>query len=93
MLFLIIATLILSGIINVGLNLLLVIVFQLSVVGVAIATVTANGVSAGLILLFLCRSKESIRLDLRNLTLCREEMVKIIKIGAPAGLPSQNCTT
>ncbi|EOS69528.1 MATE efflux family protein [Lachnospiraceae bacterium MD308] len=78
--------LILSGFVNVGLNLLLVIVFKLSVVGVAIATVTANGVSAGLILLFLCRSKESIRLDLRRLKLCLEEAVKIVKIGAPAGL-------
>ena len=78
--------LILSGVINVGLNLLLVVVFQLSVVGVAVATVTANGVSAALILLFLRKSKESIRLDLRQLMLDREEMVKIIKIGAPAGL-------
>ena len=66
--------------------LLLVVVFQLSVVGVAVATVTANGVSAALILLFLRKSKESIRLDLRQLMLDREEMVKIIKIGAPAGL-------
>lgn len=78
--------LIVSGIINVGLNLLLVIVFQLSVVGVAVATVTANGVSAGMILFFLVKSKESICVDLKKLTLCREEMVKIIKIGAPAGL-------
>ncbi len=78
--------LILSGVINVGLNLLLVVVFQLSVVGVAVATVTANGVSAALILLFLRKSKESIRLYLRQLMLDREEMVKIIKIGAPAGL-------
>ncbi len=78
--------LVLSGVINVGLNLLLVIVFKLSVVGVAIATVTANGVSAALILLFLSRSKEAIRLDLRRLILDKEEMVKIIKIGAPAGL-------
>lgn len=78
--------LIVSGVINVALNLLLVIVFQLSVVGVAVATVTANGVSAGMILLFLTRSKGAIRLDLRKLNLCREEIVKIIKIGAPAGL-------
>ena len=58
--------LIVSGIINVGLNLLLVIVFRLGVVGVAVATVTANGVSAGMILFFLGRSKEAIRLDMRK---------------------------
>lgn len=78
--------LIVSGIINVGLNLLLVIVFRLGVVGVAVATVTANGVSAGMILFFLGRSKEAIRLDMRKLSLSREEMIKIVKIGAPAGL-------
>lgn len=78
--------LIVSGVINVGLNLLLVIVFHLGVVGVAIATVTANGVSAAMILLFLSRSSEEIRLDLRRLSLSGEEVVKIIKIGAPAGL-------
>ncbi len=52
----------------------------------AVATVTANGVSAALILLFLSKSREAIRLNLRQLILDREEMVKIIKIGAPAGL-------
>lgn len=75
-----------SGIINVGLNLLLVIVFHLGVVGVAIATVTANGVSAAMILWFLGRSNELIRMDLKKIALDREEVVKIIKIGAPAGL-------
>ena len=83
--------LIVSGIINVGLNLLLVIVFRLGVVGVAVATVTANGVSAGMILFFLGRSKEAIRLDMRKLSLSREEMIKIVKIGAPAGLQGMVC--
>lgn len=78
--------LIVSGIINVGLNLLLVIVFQLGVVGVAVATVTANGVSAGMVLLFLGKSEGAIRLNMRKLALSREEVVKIVKIGAPAGL-------
>lgn len=78
--------LIISGVINVGLNLLLVIVFKLGVVGVAIATVTANGVSAGMILLFLANNKGALRLDIKKLTLSKEEVVKIIKIGAPAGL-------
>lgn len=78
--------LIVSGVINVGLNLFLVIVFRLGVVGVAIATVTANGVSAAMILLFLARSSGAVRMDFRKIALDREEVVKIIKIGAPAGL-------
>lgn len=78
--------LIVSGIINVCLNLLLVITFRLGVVGVAVATVTANGVSAGMVLFFLAKSKGAIRLDMRKLSLNKEEMIKIVKIGAPAGL-------
>lgn len=78
--------LIVSGVINVGLNLFLVIVFRLGVVGVAVATVTANGVSAAMILLFLARSSGAVRMDFRKIALDREEVVKIIKIGAPAGL-------
>lgn len=78
--------LIISGIINILLNLLLVIVFHLSVAGVAIATVIADGVSAFLVVYFLLHSDDAIRLNIRELSLNKEIVVKVIKIGAPAGL-------
>lgn len=78
--------LIISGIINILLNLLLVIVFHLSVAGVAIATVIADGVSAFLVVYFLSHSNDAIRLNIRELSLNKEIVVKVIKIGAPAGL-------
>ncbi len=78
--------LIISGIINILLNLLLVIVFHLSVAGVAIATVIADGVSAFLVVYFLSHSDDAIRLNIRELSLNKEIVVKVIKIGAPAGL-------
>lgn len=78
--------LIFSGVINVLLNLLLVIVFRLSVAGVAIATVTANAVSAGMILFFLIHRDDVIRLDVKKLAFHKDEVVKVIRIGAPAGL-------
>ena len=78
--------LIISGIINILLNLLLVIVFHLSVAGVAIATVIADGVSAVLVVYFLSHSDDAIRLNIRELSLNKEIVVKVIKIGAPAGL-------
>mgnify|MGYP004508395973 CR=1 FL=1 len=78
--------LIISGIINILLNLLLVIVFNLSVAGVAIATVIADGVSAFLVVYFLSHSDDAIRLNIRELSLNKEIVVKVIKIGAPAGL-------
>ncbi len=78
--------LILAGIINVLLNLLLVIGFKLSVVGVAVATIISNGFSASLIFYFLLHEEEDFRLDLKKLNLKREYVIKIIKIGAPAGI-------
>lgn len=78
--------LIISGIINILLNLLLVIVFHLSVAGVAIVTVIADGVSAFLVVYFLSHSDDAIRLNIRELSLNKEIVVKVIKIGAPAGL-------
>lgn len=78
--------LIISGIINILLNLLLVIVFHLSVAGVAIATVIADGVSAFLVVYFLSHSDDAIRLNIRELSLNKEIVVKVIKIGAPVGL-------
>jgi len=78
--------LIASGIMNVFLNLLLVIVFHLGVAGVAIATVISNVFSAGLVLIFLIREEEPLRLHLRQLRMNRTDLKMIISIGAPAGL-------
>ena len=78
--------LILSGIVNVFLNLLLVIVFRLDVAGVAIATVISNVISSGLTTLFLVREKGSFHLDLRKLGIDRRILIQIMRIGIPAGL-------
>lgn len=78
--------LIVSGVINVLLNLLLVIVFKMSVAGVGIATLVANGVSAGMICHMLCREGEPIRLYPSKLAVRKEYLLQIIRIGAPAGI-------
>ena len=78
--------LIISGVINACLNLLFVIVFKLSVAGVAIATVIADGVSAVLIIYFLMNEEETIRLRLNKLKIKKSELIKVIKIGVPAGV-------
>ena len=78
--------LVLSGMINVCLNLLLVIVFRLGVAGVGIATVVSNGVSAGLVLYFLLHEEETIRLHPGQLAIHKEHLRSIVRIGAPAGI-------
>lgn len=75
-----------SGVINAGLNLLLVIVFHMDVAGVAIATVVSQYVSLFLILRCLCRETSWIRLDPKKLRLNVSESARMIQIGLPAGL-------
>lgn len=76
----------LAGIINVILNLLFVIVFSMGVAGVALATVLSQMISAVLVLHCLLRSKGPYRLELRAIRLCGDKLLKIVKIGLPAGL-------
>lgn len=75
-----------SGIINFVLNLLFVIVFQLDVVGVGLATVISQCVSAILVLRCLIREDESYRIRIRNIRFDRRVVLRILQIGVPAGL-------
>ncbi len=78
--------LLIAGVVNVLLNLLFVIVFCMGVAGVAIATVISQGISAALVLRCLMRSESEYRLDLAQLTIVKDKLVKMLKIGLPAGL-------
>lgn len=80
--------LMLSGIINVGLNLLLVLVFHLGVAGVAIATVTSNLISSALLFIRLLQSKDDTGVRLSELRISRIHLKQILKIGLPAGVQS-----
>lgn len=75
-----------SGITNVILNLVFVIVFDMHVAGVSLATVIANYISATLTLIFLSKSEGYMRLNLRNLHLNMEKVKMMLKVGLPAGL-------
>lgn len=78
--------LILSGVINVILNVFFVVICNLSVAGVAIATIIADTVSAMLVTWFLIRSDSVVKLNVKKLTLKKEYVKKVVQIGAPAGL-------
>lgn len=75
-----------AGVINVLLNLLLVIVFNLSVAGVAIATITAETISAFLILRILTNTPGMLRLKWKSVKIHRDRFLEIVKIGLPAGV-------
>lgn len=78
--------LVVAGVINAMLNLLFVIVFRMSVAGVAIATGIANLFSAAVIIYLLMHEKMPFRLRWRYLSLDRQEVKRILQIGIPAGL-------
>ena len=75
-----------AGVINIGLNLLFVIVFRMSVAGVALATVISETISAGLVLRCMMREKGCIRLTLSNLKIHPGRFAEILRIGFPASL-------
>lgn len=76
-----------SGVVNVILNLIFVIVLQMSVAGVAWATVISQYLSMFLVLLCLAHSKdESIHLMLKSLRIDKRKLEQIVRIGLPAGL-------
>lgn len=77
-----------SGVLNVLLNLFLVIVFDMGVAGVAIATITSQAVSAILVLIYLARRSDAWRFCLKKLAFHPKELVRMIAIGLPAGLQS-----
>ena len=78
--------LVLSTTLNIGLDLLFVIVFHMGVAGVAYATIIAQGLSAVLVLLLLMRAKNCVRVSLRALKLHMDPLKKIVKVGVPAAL-------
>lgn len=77
-----------SGVINVILNLILVVVFKLDVAGVAIATVVSQIVSAVLVFVTLIKHTGHIRLFPSEIKVHYAELIQIIKIGIPAGIQS-----
>ncbi len=75
-----------AGVLNVCLNLLFVIVFDMSVKGVALASMISQYLSAALVLAALFRTKRPYRLDVHSLKICGREAKEILALGIPAGL-------
>ena len=82
--------LLLAGVINVILNLVFVIVFHMGVEGVAIPTVISQCVSAGLVFWCLTKVEGPYRLYPKHLTIKKDKLLGMVKIGLPAGI--QGCS-
>ena len=75
-----------SGVVNVGLNLIFVIVLHMDVAGVALATVLSQVISAGLVVRCLMKSEGSLKVELKKLKINAYKLKRIVKVGLPAGM-------
>ena len=78
--------LIISGIVNVILNLFFVIVIGMTVNGVALATVISNGISSMLLFVFLLNGKTPLTIEKQRFRIHAELLKEMLQIGLPAGL-------
>jgi putative MATE family efflux protein len=75
-----------SGVANVVMNLFFVLVCEMNVAGVALATTISQGISAFLVVAALMRRTDSCRLSLRKIRIYKKQLLSIFRIGIPAGL-------
>lgn len=78
----------LSGLVNVILNVVLIVVFNFGVEGVAIATIVSQYLSAIMIVAYLFSVNNSCRLDIRKFRVEKSELKQILRLGLPAGVQS-----
>lgn len=75
-----------SGILNVLLNCFFVVVFDMDVAGVALATAISQTLSAVLVLFELCRRRDCCKLELKKLRIHKKSLAGMLKVGVPAGI-------
>lgn len=78
--------LMISGLLNVALNLVLVIGFKMDVAGVAIATAVAQALSAFRVMRILFKKNDAYKLRFKELSFHGKSLKVIISIGVPNGL-------
>ena len=78
--------LVISGVINVILNLFFVLVMGMDTDGVALATVLSNLISSAIMFIILLRRDGDIAIRWRELSIDKRLMKNMLKIGVPAGV-------
>ena len=77
-----------SGIVNVLLNLVFVIVFKMDVAGVALATIIAQYISCVAIFILLIKTDGTYKIEFKKLTIHKKTMGLILRFGIPIGVQS-----
>ena len=77
-----------AGVTNVVLNIVFVTLFHMNVAGVALATTISQGISAVMMVVVLMRRTDASRLILSKMHFYKPQLLKMIRIGLPAGIQS-----
>lgn len=77
-----------AGFVNVGLNILFVVTFNMDVAGVALATAISQALSAVLVLIELSRRTDCCRFELKRMRIEKRPLMKMLRIGIPSGIQS-----
>lgn len=80
--------LILTSVLNIILDLLFVLGFHLGIAGVALATIIAQFISALLIMILLCRTKDIYRFTWKDMQIDFDILSRIFAVGMPAAIQS-----
>ena len=75
-----------AGVVNVLLNVFFVTQLNMDVAGVALATVLAQVISAGLVVRALMQSEGCLKLELKKLRIDKSKLKRIVRVGLPAGM-------
>ncbi len=78
--------LMMAGVINVGLNIIFVTLFNMTVDGVAWATTISQTFSAVMVIRALCKRTDACKLVLRELRIYKKQFLRILAIGLPSGI-------
>ena len=80
--------LVITSLVNIGLDLLFVVVFHWGVAGAAVATVLSQTLSCIMVLSTLLRTKEMYRFSFKKMGIDLPTLKDIVNIGVPTGLQS-----
>ena len=80
--------LIITSVLNIALDLLFVIRFRMGIAGVAVATIIAQLVSAGMVLTLLTKTRDIYRLTWSDLRIDGTILKRTVSVGLPAGIQS-----
>ena len=77
-----------AGVMNVIVNLITILVFNMGVAGVAYATITSQAVSAVLVLISMFKERGYARYEIKKSAIKKKPLLDILRLGVPSGIQS-----